>query len=104
MKTTRVRRFAGVATMFFIAVGLILYFTQPSRAQYGENSFISLIRPYLNEEIEVGSAGQMQYVTLEEIGYDYVIFRDHRDIRTAVPHFAITSVTLGEKPIIHVAY
>jgi len=104
MKTTAGRRYAAIAAGVIAAFGLVLYTVQSSRAQYSETTFISLIRPYLNREVEVGSAGRMEIVTLEEIGYDYVVFRDHNNIRIAVPQYGITSLTINEQPIIHLSY
>jgi len=87
-----------------LAVALVVYFTGTSRAQYSGNSFISLIKPYLNEEVQISSGGQTYPATIVDIGSDYITFRDHWEVKTAVPLYVITSVQFTDKPVIRLTF
>ena len=95
---------AATVISLLVAVVFLVNFAQISRAQEERTTFMSLVSQYVNKEVEINSGDRTYYVTLEALGYDYVVFADHQGNRTAVPNSVVTSIRLGDKPAIHVSY
>ena len=99
MHSSRTSKVIIAALACVIIAGLIVVAGYSVRAQSPRDSFVDLLRPYVNKEIEfspsVGS--RFEPIILKEIGYDYILLEYPQGVTHAVATNAITSLTFGRE-------
>ncbi len=82
-----------------ITAGIFMSAGPGLKAQSPQNSFVDLIKPYVNKEIEIVAnvGNRTQPLTLKGIGYDYFLIEDPQGLTHAIALNCITSLTLGRE-------
>lgn len=82
-----------------ITAGILMVAGPGLKAQSPQDTFVDLIKPYVNKEIEIvpNAGNRTQPILLKRIGYDYFLIEDPQGLTRAVALNSITSLTLGSE-------